>query len=227
MNDKFYIFYHIYLFLDWYPIVKEQMEKLKSSNLLTNSKLKIGVVHEKNPTNEIEKLKALLTEYYNYEIMFIKHTTSSAESDTISQMKNFSDECKKKEKILYFHTKGVTQQKTEHEIPCKNWRRMMEYFLIENWQKCVSILDEDYDCCGINYQNHAAYIEGERKLIKIYNGNFFWVNSEYVKKIDKNFKFEHKYSAENWILSQDHKAYSFFNTPPHINLYKEVISNYK
>lgn len=227
MGSKYNIFYHVYLFLNWSPIVKEQMEKLKNSKLLHNSKLKIGVVHGPNSEKEIEKLKLLLSEYENCEIIFIKHTSSSAESDTIIQMKNFSDMCINNEKILYFHTKGMTQQQTENEEPCKNWRRMMEYFLIENWEKCVSILDEGYDCCGINYQNHSATFGEVNKLIKIYNGNFFWVNSDYVKKIDKNFKFETKYSAENWILSRDHKAYSFFDTPKEVNLYKEIFLNYK
>jgi len=227
MNNKYNIFYHVYIFLDWFHIVEDQLNNLKNSGLLNESKLNIGIVHTSNASKEIKKIEGLLSNYYNYEIMFIKHTESTAESDTIKKIKEFSDTCSTNEKILYIHTKGVTQQLTENEIPCINWRKMMEYFLVENWKKCVSILDTGYDCCGINYQNHGVVIDGVSKLIKIFNGNFFWVTTDYVKKINKQFKFEHKYSSENWILSVEHKAYSFFDTPQNINLYKDIFLEYK
>lgn len=227
MEQEYYIYYHIYLYMDWIPMVKEQLDKLKDSGLLSKSLLRMGVLHNANAEKEIAKFNELLLNYYNYEVMFIKDNVATAESETIREMKKFSDESTENVKILYLMTKSMTQQGTENDVACGYWRRMMEYFLIENWEKCVSVLDEGYDCCGINYQNHAAHINGETKLIKIFNGNFFWVTSDYVKKIDKNFKFEHKYSAENWILSEEHRAFSFFNTPSHINLYKDIFTDYK
>ena len=42
-----------------------------------------------NPNEDIIKVKNLLSNYYNYEIMFIKHTDSTAEADTIKKMKEF------------------------------------------------------------------------------------------------------------------------------------------
>jgi hypothetical protein len=213
--------------MDWSSIVKEQLDKLKDSGLLSLSTLKLGVVHNGNAEKDIQRFNELMLNYYNYEIMFIEPTTSTAESSTIIELKKFCDESIQNYKILYIHSKGVTHQGTENEIPCMNWREMMEYFLIENWTKCVDILEEGYNCCGINYQNHSASINGEYKLIKIFNGNFFWVNSFYVKKIDKNFKFETRFSAENWILSEPHNAYSLFNTPSHVNLYKDIFTDYK
>ena len=103
----------------------------------------------------------------------------------------------------------------------------MEYFLIEQWEKCINILDDGYDCCGINYQQHTGTISGKLKLIMIFNGNFFWVKSNYIKKLDKNFLFEHRYSAENWICSIDHKGYSLYNTPMTTDLYYQTNENYK
>jgi hypothetical protein len=171
MNNNYNIFYHVYLFLNWFPIVEEQLNLLKKSGLLDKSKLNIGIVYPSYEQKDIKKINTLLSNYHNHEIMFIKSTESTAEADTIKKIKEFADLCNTNEKILYIHTKGVSQQLTQNEVPCSNWRRMMEYFLIENWTKCVDILEEGYDCCGINYQNHAAMTNGEYKLIKIFNYN--------------------------------------------------------
>ena len=102
----------------------------------------------------------------------------------------------------------------------------MEHFLIDKWEDCLKKLNDGYDCCGINYQNHAANIKNEIKLIKIFNGNFFWVNSKYVKKLDDTILFEHRYSSENWILSSEHRCFSFLDVPPSFNLYYNVYKNY-
>ena len=39
MNNRYNIFYHVYIFLNWYPIVEEQLNNLKNSGLLDKSKL--------------------------------------------------------------------------------------------------------------------------------------------------------------------------------------------
>lgn len=54
---KFDIFYHIYLFNNWFDIVKEQVDYLKKSFLFQNSEIKIGVLYNQYDENEIDKLK--------------------------------------------------------------------------------------------------------------------------------------------------------------------------
>lgn len=228
--NKYFIFYHIFFETNWDEIVSEQLLRLHNSGLLKNSELKIGVVFGMgiNKESNLEKLNQLLQEYYNYEILYVEPTGCCGESSTLNRLSNFCFENEENNKILYIHTKGITQHNTIRELPVAEWRRMMEYFLIDNWNDCVSKLDEGYDCCGINYQNHAANIKNKTTLIKIYNGNFFWVNSNYVKTLDNSILFEHRYSAENWLLSnENHKSYSFLDVPPIFDLYYNIYENYK
>ena len=214
---------------NWDEIVSEQLERLHSSGLLKVSQLKIGVVYGYgiNKEENTKKLESILNNFYNYEIIFIEPNGCCGESITLKEMSNFSKKTNENLKILYFHTKGITQFNTERENPVREWRRMMEYFLIDNWENCVNKLNEGYDCCGINYQNHAANVKNEMKLIQIFNGNFFWTNSNYVKKLDDSILFEHRYSSENWILSESNNSFSFLNVPPSFDLYYNIYENYK
>jgi hypothetical protein len=223
--NKNIIYYHIFAITNWLEIVKEQIDLMVQYDLLKNSILRIGVLYT-DPI-KIEEVKDFFSNIKNVEFLFFKENTNAAESETLGMLKDFSTTCENNFNIFYLHTKGVTQYGSVREYPVKKWRNMMEYFLIEKWQDCVQKLNEGYDCCGINYQNHAANIKGELKLIKIYNGNFFWTKTDYVKRLDKSILYEHRYSSENWITSSKPNAYSFYDTPINIDLYYQINENYK
>jgi hypothetical protein len=227
MDKKIQIFYHIFLITNWYDIVKEQIDSLSNSKLLEVSTLNVGVLFDKQIDSEKEKLMELLSKVPSLNLMFIDENVSFGESKTLIKLKEFSMTDTNNTNILYLHTKGVTQHNSIREKPVKEWRLMMEHFLITNWEKCVEKLNDEFDCCGINYQDHAGNVKGETKLIQIFNGNFFWTKSDYVKKLDESILFEHRYSSENWILSSEHKAYTFFNVPPIFDLYYNIYENYK
>ena len=223
--SKIIIYYHIFAINNWYDIVNEQITILKNSKLLENSIIRVGILY--NDINEGQKVLNLLEKLDNIEIMFSKNNSPFGESETLSMLKDFSKTCDVNYNILYIHAKGVTHHKSIREIPVKEWRNMMEYFLLQNWLDCIKKLNEGYDCCGINYQNHNGNINGEFKLIKIFNGNFYWCKTDYIKKLDKKILFEHKYSSENWITSSNPNVYSFYNTPITIDLYYQINESYK
>jgi hypothetical protein len=226
--NKIFIYYHVFLIGNWLEIMKEQINTLIKSGLYENCCIKIGALHEPRDEEQPAILKSYLKKYDNIHIQFLKENTGFAESETLSVMKDDCDAFNKNRNILYIHTKGVTQYQTEKQTPVANWRRMMEYFLIENWKECILKLNNGYDCCGINHQTHAGNIYGEVQKIHIFNGNFFWANSDYIKKLDKKILFEHRYSSENFICSlKNNKAYSFYNTPIRINLYYESNDEYR
>ena len=227
MDKKIQIFYHIFLITNWYDIVKEQIDSLSNSKLLEISTLNVGVLFDKQIDSEKEKLMELLSKVPSLNLMFIDENVSFGESKTLIKLKEFSMTDTNNTNILYLHTKGVTQHNSVREKPVKEWRLMMEHFLITNWEKCVEKLNNEFDCCGINYQDHAGNVKGVTKLIQIFNGNFFWTKSDYVKKLDGSILFEHRYSSENWILSSEHKAYTFLNVPPIFDLYYNIYENYK
>lgn len=214
---------------NWEEIVSEQLEKIHNSGLLKESELKIGAVYGEGSDKEVltKKLYSILSSFYNYEVMFIEPNGCCGESITLKKLSEFSKENLEFNHILYIHTKGVTQYSSERENPVREWRRMMEYFLIDNWYKCIEKLKEGFDCCGINYQNHAGNVKGETRMIQIFNGNFFWVNSDYLRKLDETILFEHRYSAENWVLSEVHNYYSFINVPASFDLYYNIFEGYK
>lgn len=227
--NKTQIFYHIFLENNWFEIVSEQVDVLLKSKLLNNSTLNVGVVYSN--FNELEinkkKLSIIFEKIKNINILYFDSTTSCGECTTLAELKNFCDISTDEFYVLYIHTKGVTQFNSPREKPVKSWREMMEFFLIEKWEDCVNKLSEGFDCCGINYQDHAANINNQNKLIKIFNGNFFWSRSSYIKKLDKNLLFEHRHSSENWISSQNPKVHSFYDTPKTIDLYYQIDINYK
>lgn len=226
MNEKI-IYYHVYLFGNWETIVKDQLETLKNSGLLKESKLKVGLVYYAGSDHQIDHFKQILSEYENSEIIFVRHTNACGESDTLHQMHQFALSIDHNVNILYIHAKGVTQYLSEREQYVWEWRKIMEYFLVENWQDCVDKLNNGYDCCGINYQDHAAHIKGKIVSTKIFNGNFYWANSNYLKKLDNSILWEHRHSGENWILSSEHRVYLPFSPPPAFDFYNNSIQDYK
>jgi len=227
MGKKIQIYYHIFLVNNWYDIVKEQIDSLTNSGILEVSTLNVGALFDKKIESKKELLMELLSKVPNLNLMFIDENVTFGESKTLTKLKEFSISDTNNTNILYLHAKGVTQYDTIREKPVKEWRIMMEHFLITNWKQCVEKLNDGFDCCGINYQDHAGYVKGERKLIQIFNGNFFWTKSDYVKKLDESILFEHRYSSENWILSSEHKAYTFLNVPAIFDLYYNIYENYK
>lgn len=228
MEKPIIIYYHVYMVNNWFDIVKDQIDYLKQSNLFSKAKIRVGLSYPEIECEDQKKLASdFFNQYENVEILFLK-LNGCAESETLIYLKNYSDETKEDAHILYIHTKGVTQFQTVKETPVTKWRKIMEYFLIEYWENCIKKLNEGYDCCGINYQQHTGTIKNVIRSTKIFNGNFFWTKPEYVKKLDKDILFEHRYSAENWLLSQDdHKAFSFFDIPPNVNLYCPFDIDYK
>jgi hypothetical protein len=227
--NKYFIFYHIFLEENWREIVKEQLEVLVNSGLLKFSSLFVSAVY--NGSYDVNNMKTeldnLLGVCEHYELISIERNGCCGESTTLKKVYETSKNLEEGKYILYFHAKGITQHNTPRELPVKKWREMMEYYLITKWEDCVNKLEEGYDCCGINYQNHAGRVKNETKLIKIFNGNFFWAKSEYIKKLDDSILFEHRYSAENWILSESHNCFSFFNVPPSFDLYYNIYEDYK
>ncbi len=100
--------------------------------------------------------------------------------------------------FLYIHTKGAAN-------PCQfsdDWRNYMEYFTIENWQKCVDML-EKFDSVGVNFQ-YEPY--------KHYSGNYWWSKSSYLKTLEKPKKTSNRFEHEAWIASGNINPCSLHNS---------------
>lgn len=87
------------------------------------------------------------------------------------------------DKILYFHTKGISyitgQNKVHGLINPRNlravngWRQAMEHFLIDDWRWQASGIGTAYATVGINLLFHPFYM---------YGGNFWWASGDHIRK---------------------------------------------
>jgi hypothetical protein len=72
---------------------------------------------------------------------------------------------------LYFHAKGCTHGPDNHNI--KDWRELMEYFLLDQWSKAVEALKTN-DTVGVNNSTWP---------VPHYSGNFWWARSAYLRHL--------------------------------------------
>ena len=203
--------YHIACMNDWVSIFNQQMSNIEKSGILDviDEFLVVSLSQqEKNfyyIDNKIKKNKG--------RIVYKSSNILQYEFPAIDLIWNKS--LHEKFKICYIHCKGVSITKNnmtfyhgsndlDHLKSCvSDWRRYMEYFVINNYDKCLDILDE-YDCCGVNLvdspKNH-------------YSGNFWWNKSDYIKKLTpiKNLNKNDRYDCEYWIGDcRESNMYNFY-----------------
>ena len=189
---KIAVFYHVYQHGDWVQLVNEQLELLQLSGLYDAcSFIHVGINGDQAFPFKGNKIKV----EYN-------PAPWLEETPTLNALRVF---CEQNEnwKILYFHTKGLTQKSLE----TTDWRKVMEYFCIERWPDCIEKLN-DHDTVGCLYVD-TCYLGPYR----YYGGNFWWSNSEYVRQL------KHEYlqggirqNREFWIGTGNGSMYSFLNT---------------
>lgn len=124
------------------------------------------------------------------------------ETETLVALKDFAYE-NPDYKILYFHMKGASK---ESLIP-NAWRLMLEYFVIDNWRKCIYHLDI-HDCVGVNLTEvgYTLWEDGTKTypVEGTYNfpGNFWWANAKHIQSLDHKFLTSHyRLDRELWIGS--------------------------
>lgn len=170
------------------------------------------------------------------EIIFYNKNIFIYEIETINKIKDFCDKLNNEAYILYIHTKGANNS-GNNEVT-KSWRKMMEYFLVNNYETCLNNLNF-YDTLGNNLINDSCYNLNDVKVndyhSKHYSGNFWWSKKSYISKL-KNLEIDYsdnakytRYRAENWILSDNSCKIGvifqdYTNTHPY---HRYVFDNYK
>jgi len=185
------IYYHIGAIDDDYQsIVDEQLFKLKNSGLLDCA--------DKIYYSIVGKQQVTLPE--NFECRYKNKKFKVAELPLLEILRE--DSKKDDFYCLYLHTKGSSRNylKTPKGVG-RIWRNYLDYFNIEQWKKCVTLLDS-YDTVGTSLKKSAGW------YLDHYSGNFWWANSDYISTLpsvyDVKLKDETKdnrYKAEMWILN--------------------------
>lgn len=104
--------------------------------------------------------------------------------------------------VLYIHTKGVSKPNNPN---VQEWRRLMEYFLIDKYKECLDKLEDVVGCC-LNDDGNNEKIGNESHKLH-FSGNFWWAKTEYIRKLPlirpdyEDLSINNRYwLTERWIL---------------------------
>jgi hypothetical protein len=245
-NINNYIFIHVCCLENWKEIFEDMIKNIKDSGLYNNvKKIFLGILGNFN--NETYFTDNFLDNDNKFKILYINENIFNYEILTINCIKDFCNNDIDNEyeaNILYIHTKGV--RKAGNDYCTISWRKMMEYHLIENYEKCLSYLGI-YDVIGSNIINT---FDNDNKIVSVngkhnyhYSGNFWWSKKSYIKNlvnIDVDLtetSILTRCKAENWICSNYPNAKlgiifnDFTNTHPYhryvFDYYKKIYFSVK
>ncbi len=220
------IFYHICAVpnSNWIKIVKRQTNLLESCGLLN----KVDNVYIGFLGKDKSELDFLIKKNPKYKIGIFSDFLRNYERLTLNFLYDYLQKQEISKKILYIHSKGVTRNKG-NDRGVLLWCDIMEYFLIENHNECISLLDV-YDTIGIMAINQGKKhhkISNEPHCCH-YSGNFWWSTTNYIKKLTrisespKDMKKDCIFWLnERWILHNIHKKES-----KHVTLWQNALYLY-
>jgi len=196
---KIYGFYHICTINNWKEIVQEQLCKIVKSGLYDETE-KIFVSIIGNECNWIPSLDGNILN--KCVIIYTSQDTSCYERKILEYMREFSYQCEENDKYYYLHSKGIKWYDNIYVyINVQDWRRYMEYFIIEKYKSCVQDLAE-YDVCGVNFSENPK---------RHFSGNFWWARSGYIKKLPTKINDDYL-DPEMWLCSSNPKHKNYFSS---------------
>ena len=170
---KIKIFSHIIDTPDSLMIFNHQFSLLKETGLLELAdKIYLCVNGKLAIFNTIQELA---NQYHNVEMIHTSNSIEHYEYPTLKFLKETIDN-DSDSYILYFHVKGASKNNVK---PIHDLRFLLEYYNIVNYKKCIELLDTGYCTVGI------LYSEGMISQWPHYSGNFWWANSNHIKKLPK------------------------------------------
>lgn len=180
---------HSYCAFDYQKILVQKFRRMRTSGLLESlDKIYIPVVNYKKGIKFFEDYKKLSPKIEVFEL----ESSFKNECDTLNWLKK-KFESEPNTPILYTHTKGVTQKHPTIKKNVDLWVKYMDYWCIWNWKECVESLKSFDTAGGVFYGNH-------------YCGNFYWLNSDYMKTLPTIDQEIHKNinRGEFWIGCNSH-----------------------
>jgi len=222
------IYYHIYAVRDVINIVKNQLDY--ELNIIILSGTEQDKISFQYKTDDIK----IWLEENNYKIRKIIYETDCRnEWQTLNCILEDKEKYEDNDYILYLHTKGVTHTaesspeigkdrgvtfRAIYEKFTPNWKKIMEYYLIEKYYECVYILK------NTKFNTVGTFLNEPMWNCLTYAGNMFWMKGDYAKtlgnfqntlfnnenfdkKINSTAEFNFVNSGLNW------NPYSVFNIP--------------
>lgn len=174
-----YHFFHCYADGNWLTPFSDHLSAMKSHGLIdVLDEFFIGIVGKKHNRKEVLKF----IEDYNINFKVCAEEDFGWEQVTLDQLLNFSKN--NNGKVLYAHTKGAYRGGFDQD----SWRSNMIRICVENWQKCVSMLDEcDAVGCQIKELPSPHFL-----------GNFWWSHLSIIRKLTRCNN-DSRWPPETWL----------------------------
>ena len=192
-----FVYYHLTIMRNWRDIVREQCTRIVFSGLYASvTEIRCyAIIPDGNMTLMTECEETL--KRYGNKFALKGFAREGNEWFTLSKLCDITGD---DDYVLYIHTKGVTRFGTNeythkgriYKIPnlydnILDWRDLMEYFLIGQYERCIDILKNEADTVGINVFTGTPVH---------YAGNFFWMKGSHLKTLN----YEGDHNPETWIF---------------------------
>lgn len=199
------IVYACYLVNSWQTIVSEQLDRIFSSSTV----LKGGEVFICATGTEQEYIK-LLQLVNNRKAQISFHPDLKYGCEAYGFLKIYELSNNNYDYIGFLHTKGVTKlDAPENTLACIiNWRRCMEYFVLDKSESCIIALhNSNKNCAGVMMDCLKLYnisiIDFKTFVLKyqnfIFPGNFFWVKCSWFLSIERPILTEDRFYYERFL----------------------------
>jgi hypothetical protein len=217
--NKIKIFMHLNDMPGSHALMSEQLSRLSETGLLDQANRVFLCTNGKE--ENFLKAMEVMSVYGQVRFIHTANRTDFWEFPSLDLLKRNCDADGDEEfNVFYFHLKGLSRLNDQNVI---DWRKFMEYHMIDRWEECVEKLESGYDLVGTNII--------EKPWLHT-SGNFWWSKSSYIKKLDPlispdkyqwgtpskytgavldggNFRYDH----EAWIGSANPTFFEIASTP--------------
>jgi len=209
--DKIVIFLHVAAINNYQEIFEEIVGEIIESELVEYLDfLKICVVGSGDLI--IPENKNIIVDFDPTALVDTTRSFNYGEFYTLTKLKEYVNGLKENVKILYCHLRGVTSPNND----CiSTWRKYLIHHNVTKFSACLKAL-ENYDACGVDLITDDAWPYANH-----FSGNFWWANSNYLKKLPQISDIDNpsshqkatlRHNAEFWIGMSNGNFKSLFNS---------------
>lgn len=209
-------FWHICAVGCWEKIWPDQWKQLHDSGLYAASERIYIVV---NGVDDPDRAPGELPEYIRFDPKVVYTevgTRMTFEYATLDVLRNVALAEEEPFYAWYIHSKGAMTANHEIRNAAYWWGKYMEHYTINHWRRNVAKLDEGYEACGVE----------ERYAPRFHmSGNFWWVRSEYARRLGDieawkalSYKYD-RIMSEMYMGSANPRRWCWKNTGQNLYLY--------
>jgi len=217
-DEPIVVFYHICAIQHCLAVMEEQMAAILYSGLYAHPSLvRINCFITANSECHLNFIKQRLLHYgHKIHIMGESLNTQTYERFTLEKIKPIlsREDTTQDTRVLYIHTKGVSQTEPDKITNTSYWTRALNYHLIGRHRECLAALRQN-EVVGAFYSATPA---------PHFQGNFWWTRKSYVMKLPDHSGAGYLEPELNFLFRGAPRWFSMATVPSTIkDLYKEPL----